>query len=340
MRIGLALSGAAMAGYGPRRLGEIVQRAEDAGFEIFMMTEGVLDSMAYLQAFAGMTERIRLATGIANIYFRHPVVMAMSAAAVDQFSAGRLTLGLGVSGPDRNESTLGIPMGDPLRHLREYVLIVRRLLAGETVEHDGPVYRLHNAAIITRPAQERVPIVLAALGPGMARLGGEIADGLVLHMASPARVHAMREAALGARPAEAAGEFTVAAFINLCVSFDVPSARQAARRVIARYAGLEFYQRMLLRSGLGEAGETLVAAARSGEEDLAPHIADSVVDALSAAGAPVHCRSVVQRYVAAGVDLPVLFPTTIDGDWDRALDMIFATFVAKKPAATPAPAPA
>ena len=132
------------------------RRAEELGFAGVFIPESFNDSLAYAQAVASATSRIKVGTGITNIYLRHPTLLAQQAAAVQEFSAGRLLLGLGVGHRPVNAS-LGIDMGDPLERTREVVGVLR------AAWEKGP----HQPRPRTPP-----PILAAALARPMVELAG------------------------------------------------------------------------------------------------------------------------------------------------------------------------
>ena len=230
-----------------RRLMEYARQSEEAGFVAAFIPEAVTDSMAGLQAMALATERIKVGSGIANIYLRHPCLQAMTAQAIDELSEGRLILGLGISHKGIVEGRFGIPFGPPTdkprQRLIEYVAVLRQAFAGQVVDFSGEFYRVHDwqsGVPVTRP---RIPIYLAVLGLKMARLAGEIADGVILNLASIDHtrriVEAIREGALatGRDPAS----IEIASFIACCIDEDREKARDTARRIISFYSSMPFY---------------------------------------------------------------------------------------------------
>jgi alkanesulfonate monooxygenase SsuD/methylene tetrahydromethanopterin reductase-like flavin-dependent oxidoreductase (luciferase family) len=162
--------------------------------------------------------------------------LAVQAATVGQISGGRFVVGLGTGGygaafwrgaglPDR-----------PLAVMRDYVSVLRRVLAGETVTHDGPAVRLQNYGL--RLSTPPVPVYLGALGPGMLRLAGECADGVLLNWATPEAIawSAERVAEGAVRAGRAPSEVPITMYIRVCVDQDRETARQAFARQLLGYA--------------------------------------------------------------------------------------------------------
>jgi 5,10-methylenetetrahydromethanopterin reductase len=230
-----------------RRLMEYARASERAGFVAAFIPEAVTDSMAGLQAMAMATERIKIGSGIANIYLRHPCLQAMTAQTIDELSDGRLILGLGISHKGIVEGRFGIPFGPPAdkprQRLIEYVAVLRQAFTGHPVTFSGEFYRVQDwqsGLPVTRP---QIPIYLAVLGLKMARLAGEIADGVILNLAAVDHTRRVIEAVRdGARAAgRDPASIEIASFIACCIDEDRELARDTARRIISFYSTMPFY---------------------------------------------------------------------------------------------------
>ena len=161
-----------------------VRLAEELGYEACYVTHiAGRESLTLLTIYASSTERLRIGTGVVPIYTRTPATMAQTAATINEFSHGRLRLGLGISHRPVVEGWHGQSIDSPAGEMREYVEIVRAILRGE----DPPAgtkwstgFRL--AGVDIAPD---LPIYIAALSPLMLRLAGEIADGVLLWLCVP-----------------------------------------------------------------------------------------------------------------------------------------------------------
>ena len=231
---------------------ELARRAEALGYESVWVTHGSgRDSFLVLAAYGAATTRLGLGNGVVPIYPRHPVAMAQSALTLSEMTGGRFHLGLGVSHRASMESALGLSLREPLGVMREYVAVLRGAL-GKGSTFDGRHYRVNwSLAVPERPSAP--PIYLAALSRKMLELAGEIADGVVLWLCSPAYVREVAVPALGrgrARAGKTLEGFEIVAAVPLAISDDAPAALAAFRAELTRYLVLPFYRAMLESSGL------------------------------------------------------------------------------------------
>lgn len=295
---------------------ELASLAESRGYEMIWVPEGGgRDSLTQLTYLAGKTERVKLATGILPIYYRTPMLTAMSAAGVGTLSEGRFVLGLGVGHRPSVEGTHGIPFRRPLTHMRETITLVRRLLDGEQVTHAGRVFNVGNATLGAAAPERRVPIYVAALGPQMLELTGELADGVLLNWTASRYL----EQAIGhlRRGAEKAGrdpsEIDVAGYVRVAVSDNLDEARASLQGQIARYASNPFYHNFFRGMGFGEEMAEAEEAIRRGDMAAAAGaISQEMQDQVAIVGSAEECRAEIERRRTLGLDLPVVAPFTVD----------------------------
>src|SRR3954451_22202878 len=154
---------------------ERVRLADELGYEAAYVTHiNGRESLTVLTQYAAHTSRIRLGTGVVPIYTRTPATMAQTAATLDEIGGGRLNLGLGVSHRPVVEGWHGQTIDKPATEMREYVAILR----GEEPP-EGAKWRTQFRLMGMEPRPD-LPIYVAALSPGMLRLAGEVADGVIL----------------------------------------------------------------------------------------------------------------------------------------------------------------
>jgi len=183
---------------------EMTERAEALGFDSVWVPEAWgTDAVSSLGALAARTERIRLGTGIVNVFSRTPTLLGQTAATLDLISNGRFILGLGTSGHQVVTGWHGMAFDRPLQRMRETVEIVRRVLRQERLRFKGEVFTLDQGLkLLARPVRDAVPIFLATLTPGGLRLTGEVADGWIPTLFSPDHLDLFRpELEAGARAA-------------------------------------------------------------------------------------------------------------------------------------------
>ena len=290
---------------------DLAKRAEALGYESVWVTHGLgRDSFLVLAAYGAATSRIGLGNGVVPIYPRHPATMAQAALTLSELTGGRFRLGIGVSHRASMEAMLGLAIIEPLAIMREYVAVLRGAL-GSGAAFEGKHYRVHwSLALPTRPPAS--PIYLAALGPKMCELAGEIADGAILWLCTPDYVRDVAVPAIerGRRRAGKTLEgFDVVAAVPLAVTDDIGAALKAFRAELSRYATLPFYRAMMERSGLGEA---LRAFDRDGS------VPEPMAVALGGVGNAAAARAYLQAYRDAGVTLPAVRPITFpDAPWYR-----------------------
>lgn len=182
-----------------------------------------------------------IGTGVSVIPvgFWSPATLASCAATVGELSGGKFVLGVG-SGALHSPAfrrSLGLDDGlRPIGTMREWLVTLRALLAGETVEHEGKAITLHGIGLGSAPP--KVPVALGALGPNMLTLAGEASDGAALNWCTPEQVAASRElVANGARTAgRDPSEVAMIEYIRICVDDDVDAARRAYTKALIGYA--------------------------------------------------------------------------------------------------------
>jgi F420-dependent oxidoreductase-like protein len=236
----------------PAQAPAAIAEAERLGFDSIWTSEAYgSDALTPLAWWGAATSKVRLGTNLAQLSARTPTAMAMAAQTLDHLSGGRVAVGLGVSGPQVVEGWYGAPFPKPLARTREYVSIMRKVLArDEPVVNDGPHYPLPHPGgtglgkplkSIVHPLRPDVPIMLGAEGPKNVALAAEIADGWFPIFFSP-RHDAMYRDALAegfARPGarRSPADFEVLPLATVVVNDDVEAAADALRPMIALYCG-------------------------------------------------------------------------------------------------------
>jgi F420-dependent oxidoreductase-like protein len=315
--------------FSPEEQVELAVLADELGLDSVWISEAWgQDAVSVLGLLAGRTERVALGSGLLQIPARQPAATAMAAATIDVLSGGRFRLGLGVSGPQVSEGWYGVPFARPVSRTREYVEIVRRALARETLTYEGQEYVLplpdgpgRPLKLLAKPVQERIPIYLGAVGPRAVEQTGEIADGWLPFMVDPQHADLLFEPLDRglAKAGRSRADIDVAAAVALAIDDDVAAARDAVRPWLAFYLGAmgsrekNFYVELAERAGHGPAARACQDAMLSGHrEAAAAALTDELVDAMGLATTPAGLDDRLAALDEAGVDTLVAVPLSRD----------------------------
>lgn len=307
-----------------RKQVELAQRAEDEGFSSIWVCETRLarDAVSVMGAIAATTKRITIGSGVVNSWNRNPALMAMTFATLNNLAPDRIILGLGAYW-DPLASKQGITRTKPLTQMRQYVDVVRRLLALEDdVTFESDLVTVRGLTLDLGHGDERVPqnvpIFIGPTGPKMMELAGEVADGALINgLLTPEYVtESIRNIDQGAlRAGRSPQSVAKPAYVNVALDEDGDEARRTARRLVAMYLGQQPH--------IGQASglpEEFIAEVRAvvGEWPPRPGALDAAMDLVTedialrhvVAGTADECRQQVQKWEATGVDEIVIVPLT------------------------------
>jgi 5,10-methylenetetrahydromethanopterin reductase len=296
-----------------------VRHAEERGFEAVWQAESrlVREATVPMAAFAATTERIKVGSGVVNPWTRNVGLMASTFVTLDDLAPGRVILGIGAWW-DPLASKVGIRRERPLLAMREYIEVLRRLIAMENVTFHGEFVDVRDIEIDIvhgdRSARH-VPIYLGATGMKMMELAGEIADGVVLnYLVGPrynaeAMEHLAEGAAKGGRTLE---DVDRPQLVVCSLDENRASALERARELVTQYLGQQPHigkASGVDQSLLDDIAKVLTWPA--GPEEIRKAMAlvpDEVVQMITASGTPDECRAKVREYVDAGCTCPILYP--------------------------------
>jgi len=319
-RLGFVLASA--AALPPADFVAIAQETEVRGYHTAWTGEvSGWDAFTVMAMIAARTARLHVASAVVPVQTRTPVVLGMSAAALAHFAPGRVALGLGLSSRIIVEQWHGQSFAPALAQIREAVEIIRLVVAGERVNFEGTFYRLKNFRLTTPPPSPPPRIVLAALGPEMLQLAGEIADGVVLNWIPPESVpDSIRHLETGAKRAgRTLDGFEIAAFIRTCVTDDVGAARATLARDITGYTIVDVYASFFRSAGFAAEVDAVNRAWKAGDRAGAVrHISPRVLEGLGVVGDEAACRDRIEAFARVGVTMPVVLPFTPTGADPRA----------------------
>lgn len=295
-----ALAFAAVPG---RRLAtlQLAREVERRGFPgLYCASFG--DNMSLCLSLAHETRTMRFGTTIANIYARNPLDMGQAAAYLHEVSGGRFVLGIGVShGP--NNARLGVKAGKPLSDIRNYVEAMR---SGAQQWGGLP------------------PIVLATLRKKMVELSAEVAEGAV--WANASRSH-MEESLSHIPPARRSEGFFIGDMIPTCIDDDRDAAAAVNRRTLTGYVSLPNYRNYWKEAGYVEEMEAIERALERGERDALPALmSDRWLADSTLFGSAKDVRDGVEAWFAAGVQTPILVPSSTSGGQMKAFEEMLAAF--------------
>ncbi len=311
-----------------------IRDLEAAGLDVAMVAEVyTFDAVSQLGYLAAVTERVELMSSIFPIYSRTPALTAMTAAGLDFVSGGRFTLGLGASGPQVVEGWHGVPYDAPLQRTREVVEICRQVWRRERLVHEGPKYTVPLPAdqgtglgkplkLINRPVRERIPVLLAALGPKNVELAAEIAEAwepIWFHPEKAAEVWGASLAAGRAKRDPALGELQVLVGVPVAIGDDVDALHDVVRPALALYVGgmgargKNFYNDLAVRYGYEAEAKAVQDLYLDGKKDeAAAALPDELVRAVSLIGPEGYVAERIAAFAEAGVTTLALQPLAPD----------------------------
>ena len=285
---------------------DIVAGLSDLGYTDAWSSEvNSCDAFTPLALASQWAPGLRLGTAITPIYTRGPALLAMSAATLESLAPGRFVLGIGSSSPAVVQQWNGVRLEKPYQRARDTLRFLRAALAGEKVTEEYETFSVRGFRLeLALPSPPS--LALAALRPGMIRLGAAEADGVITNWLSPADARQVREVA---------GPGTeLIARVFVCPTADPEIARGIGRRMIAAYLTVPVYAGFHSWLGRGDALAPMQAAWAAGDRKRAlAEISGKVVDDLIVHGTPDACRERIAEYHENGLDTPVIMIVPVPG---------------------------
>ena len=271
----------------------VAKRVEAAGLDnVWLANIFGFDAISTLAIIGRETDRIGLGTAVTPTYPRHPTAIAQQALTTAAASKNRFTLGIGLSHQVVIENMLGMSYDKPAKHMREYLEVLMPLTRGETVNFDGDQYSVHGLALDV-PGADRMPVVVAALGPVMLKIAGELADGTNTWMVGP------KTMAKHIVPGLSRSDATVVGGVPIVLTTNIDQARETIGKNLVMYGQLPSYRAMLDREGV------------SGPQDIA------------IIGDENTLRGEIKRFEDAGVtDFNAAIMDVEEGAYDRTLEFL------------------
>ncbi|MEQ9640951.1 MAG: LLM class flavin-dependent oxidoreductase [Alphaproteobacteria bacterium] len=317
IRWGLLYTGDSLTMAGYLRLAELAERA---GADSLWSSELSREAFVPLAAAAGAGRRLRLGTAVAT-YARTPMHVEAAAMAMAELTGGNFVLGLGTAPPAWNEAWHGLKVDRPVLRMREFIGAIRAMWTarpGQPASYAGELIEVRDYLRFMPAPYLSVPIYLAAVGPQMLRLAGEVADGLLANVLNtPAYfrdVVAPNLAAGRARSADPDRPFEVGTLKVCSVHADRAVALDRARATVAFYATLPYFDVVLDPAGFAaEKDQARAALAKGDLASAAAAVSDEMVTAVALAGTPDDVRGQLRAFEGL-IDLVVLRCATVGLD--------------------------
>jgi len=318
MPLDVALTGLAMP---LAEFPAIAREAETRGYRTAWVGEASgAEAIVLSTLIATHTTTLQIANGVIPVQTRTPIVYGQAAATLAHLAPGRFALGLGLSSEIIVGQWHGLPFAPSIQQMREAVQIIRMTATGERVTFDGKFYRLKNFRLAI-PAPSPAPrIYLAALGPRMCELAGEVADGVLLNWLPPSAVPvSVGHVEAGAKRAgRHLSDIDVAVYVRTCVTDESAAVRETLARDITGYAIVSVYARFFAECGFAEEVEAVNTAWKAGDRAGAVKgISERVLDGLGAVGSADFCREQINGFGRTGAT-PVVLPFAPPGPAARA----------------------
>jgi 5,10-methylenetetrahydromethanopterin reductase len=298
---------------------QLVQYAEQKGFEAVWQAESrlVRDAIVPMAAFAAVTSRLKVGSGVINNWTRNIGLLAMTLLTLDDLAPNRIICGIGAWW-DPLARNVGIQRTRPLKAMREVVTVVRDLLAMRRVTFNGEFVQVEGIELDVvhgRREPRQVPIYIGATGMQMMELAGEIADGVLLNYCVPPEYNdpALNHIAQGAaRSGRALEQIDRPQLVVCSVDHDRRRALDGARELLTQYLA----QQPHIQQASGVDPEVVIRiqrilgwpATREQIREAMQFVPDELVQRITASGTPEEVRAKVAEYRAHGCTCPVLYP--------------------------------
>jgi F420-dependent oxidoreductase-like protein len=310
-----------------------VRAAEEAGYESVWVAESYgSDVVSVLAWLAGQTSRIKLGAAIMQVPARPPAAAAMAGATIDKLSGGRFLFGFGPSGPQVSEGWYGVPYAKPWGRTREYIEVVREIVAREgPLDHQGEHYQLplpdgegKALKLNFHPERNRIPVFVGAIGRKSVEMAAEIADGWIPIFFS---VDAFEQTwgehleAGFAKGGRQRSDLEVSPSLQVAIDGDLEAAKAVVKAGHVLYFGgmgsrkTNFYVDLAHRFGFGEVADEVQRRFQDGDRAGAfEAVPDEIVEATSLVGTEAEVAERIERFRGAGIDRLIVSPVHAEGE--------------------------
>ncbi len=320
-------------GIGPagEEAAEVVLAAEGLGYESVWAAESYgSDVVSVLAWLAAKTEKINLGAAILQVPARPPAAAAMAGATIDKLSGGRFLFGFGPSGPQVSEGWYGVPYAKPWGRTREYIEVVREIIAREgPVNHQGEHYTLplpdgegKPLKLNFHPVRNEIPVFVGAIGRKSVEMAAEICDGWIPIFFS---VDAFEETwgehleAGFAKGGRQRSDLEVSPSLQVAIDGDLEAAKNVVKAGLVLYFGgmgsrkTNFYVDLAHRFGFGDVADDVQKRFQDGDRAGAfEAMPDEIVEATSLVGTEAEVAERIERFRGAGIDRLICSPVHVE----------------------------
>ncbi|MBM4405503.1 MAG: LLM class flavin-dependent oxidoreductase [Chloroflexi bacterium] len=286
---------------------ERAKRAEAAGFEALFAGELAGTPYVNCAAVAGHTTTIKLGTGVAYAFVRSPMTTALTALDLDRLTDGRFILGLSTSLPRLIENWHNMPYGKPIPHIKEYLQVTRLIMENahkmRPIQFNGEYYKTNIVGYMRpwRPVREKMPILLGAVGPGMIKTAGEVADGLIAHPVYTLKyIKEVMQPKLAEGMAKGGKErkdFFVWLYVDVLIGNDKKTLLEIARGTPAFYATVRSYEPFFALHGFQQQAQQIQQIFRE-NKGFSPKMNAAVTDEMAETFVAMGTADEVRRKIA------------------------------------------
>lgn len=290
---------------------DLAFNAEQANFHSVWATELYRTSFQQISAAASVTNKIKLGTAVALAFVRSPLITALTALDLDEFSNGRFILGLGTGAKRTNENFHGISYGDkPVTRIKECITLIKSLISGshkgDIIDFEGEFYDINTKGYkrAFKPVRTSIPVYLAGIGTNMVKASSKYADGYIGHVVCSLKY--LEKNVLPQFEVSDDTDFTKCSIITCAVSKDLKKAREHAKATIAFYAMVKTYEAPFKLHGFTEQTKLIRNAYfKKDVKSMINHVTDEMVDTFAVVGDKNFCEERINEY-RKFLDLPIL----------------------------------
>jgi len=284
-----------------------------------------MEGFSMLGAVSQVVKNSKIGSSIINIYSRTPSLIAMGAATLDTLSNGRLILGLGTSSEPIVQDWHGLEFSQPVQRMREYVEIIHLIMSGKKVNYNGKLFHLKNFKLLIKPPRKHVPVYMAAINQRMVELAWEIADGVIFYLRPISELQNTIQKMQTKKKIDVSSQFIT------CISEDESQAIDRAKMTLAFYVSVgKIYREFLAINGFAkETRDIYDDYKKSGLHTNYKLVSNSMLESLTICGTPEDCRKKLEKFVKAGVSLPIIQFNPI-GEVTKSFKLLVSTLSGSK----------